>query len=104
MALSGASYGAAWRALSRARRTLPDQVTSSDLIAPLADVAAAADAISVVKTTPRIAYRKVTDRPTASFYLPPDASHDLPCCTAEWSAAGWTHDRACPMRQAAPGR
>lgn len=93
MALSGASYGAAWRALSRARRRLP-----------VADVAAATDAISVVKTTPRIAYRKVTDRPTSAFYLPPDASHDLPCCTAEWTPAGWTHDRACPMRQAAPGR
>ena len=100
MELSGVGRGAAWHARTHPR-TPPDQVSSTNLIAPVADVAAATDAISVVRTQERIAYRKVTDRPTSAFYLPPDASHDLPCCTAEWTPAGWSHDRACPMRLAA---
>lgn len=91
MQLSGASYGAAWRALSRAASK-----------PRLADTAAATDALSVIKTPPKRtgkAYVVGTTLP-AGFYRDPDPI-ELPCCVAEYTEGGWQHDRACALRLAA---
>lgn len=38
-------------------------------------------------------------RPRPRWYAPPDEI-ELPCCTAEWTAGGWRHERSCPLRPA----
>lgn len=96
------SRESAWYARTHPRTPISDR---SESAAPVADVAAATDAISVVRQEaaryPRIEYRRVTDRPTSAFYIPPDASHELWCCTAEAApGGGWQHERSCVMRLA----
>ncbi len=98
MQLASVSYGAAWRALDRARSK-----------PRLADAAAACDTLSVVRTRapvrrarpPKPSRFTVGSTPPPGYYAPPDPVLDLPCCTAEYTPAGWVHDRACVMRLAA---
>lgn len=100
MQLSGVGRGAAWKARTHPRAR-PDHV-GDHLVPSVADAAAAVDAIAVIRTpAPRIAYRKVTDRPYAPFYIPADPAAELACCTAEYTPQGWQHERSCVMRLAA---
>lgn len=88
MALSGASYGAAWRALDRARAR-----------PRLADAAAAIDALSVIKAPPKRVGKAyvVGNQLPEGYYRPADAI-ELWCCTLEYTPDGWQHDRACVLR------
>jgi hypothetical protein len=89
MQLASVSYGTAWRALSRARSK-----------PRLADVAAACDTLTVVRTSARSTRLRVGNDLPPGYYAPPDEI-DLTCCTAEWTPTGWVHDRACALRLAA---
>ena len=96
MALSGASYQAAWRALDRARAR-PDVRRRA-----VADAAAATDTLSVIKTPPKRVGRAhvVGDKPGAGYYLPPDEI-ELTCCVAEYTPTGWQHERSCALKRLA---
>jgi hypothetical protein len=92
MALSGCSYQAAWRALSRFRQALRPQAFPPEM-------AAAADSLSVDKSR-SISYQVSAERPPAGFYAPADAIElACPACTAEWRDGGWTHERSCIARR-----
>lgn len=87
MALSGASYGAAWRALSRARR-----------YSQPADAAAATDALSVIRTpaVPRAGRYRVGSTPPQGYYRAPDAIEQACAfCTLEYRDGAFTHERSC---------
>jgi hypothetical protein len=98
MALSGCSYQAAWRALSRARRFV-DQSTNP------ADAAAATSSISVDKSRPFTSHHIRAERPMNGYYQPADAI-ELACfaCTAEWREGRWQHERSCVARRSPAGR
>lgn len=68
---------------------------------PLADLAAAVDQLSVVRTSARSTRLRVGNDLPPGYYAPPDPVLDLACCTAEYTATGWQHDRACALRLAA---
>ena len=99
----GVSYGAAWRALDRARRRLqldPVPVRSDPRDLQPADAAAAADSLRVRRT--RVPAPKpgvqLAERPPPGFYAAPDPIQ-WPCCTAEWADGGWVHERSCVARR-----
>ena len=93
MAASGASYGAAWRALDRARSK-----------PRLADAAAATDQLSVVRSRPSMRLRVGNVLP-AGFYRPPDPIERVcPACTLQYRDGGWQHDRACPFMRLSSAR
>ena len=100
MALTGVSYGTAWRALSRARSKEPNRVIPFGAARSAADAAAATDMLAVIRSPvpPRSAGRyKVSDtRPPAGYYRPPDEI-ELWCCTAEY-----TNGRLASMTGPAP--
>jgi hypothetical protein len=92
MALApGVSYGAAWRALSRARAI-------SSPANRLPDAAAAMDSISVDKARV-ITYQVAAERPPPGWYSPAD-SIELACpgCTLVWRDGAFTHEPSCPLR------
>ncbi len=89
-------------------RTRPDQVSAGELtapgmdpapaplLAPLADAAAAVDAISVDRSRPGKRIRTGSQLP-AGYYRPPDEIESW-CCTAEWDGGRFVHERSCVMR------
>jgi hypothetical protein len=96
MELSGVGRGAAWKARTHPR-TLPDQLSSGELTAPLPDLAAATDALTVER---RAGSRLRTGSTLpAGFYRPADAIERVcPACTLAYRDGGWQHDRACILR------
>ena len=94
MELAQVGRCAAWKA-----RTHPRAIYNV-----VADAAAAVDALSVVRTTPKRtgkAYPAGSALPQG-FYRPPDEIElACPACTLAWRDGGWQHDRACPLKRLA---
>ena len=88
--LSGVSYGTTWRALARARQRAPLENRFSGV----ADAAAATDQLTVIRSQPGFRGTSPETRLRAG-------SIELPCCTAEYTPAGWVHERSCALRLAA---
>lgn len=89
MQLSGASYGTAWRALSRAAAR-----------PRYADAAAAVDALTVVRSRTGSTRLHVGNDLPEGYYSPPDEIESW-CCVAEYVGGQFVHERSCVMRLAA---